>query len=104
MANQPAPRLAWNDRWTQPSLAALLPPLKSHHRRTLQYVIDTLGEMERVQQSIQWYAAWKWTIQYSVVIAPASRSAKPVEPESLAYLVPRPESPMVCVPLSDAVL
>lgn len=108
MANQAAQRLAWNDRWTQPTLEQLLSPLKMHHRRTLQYVMDGLAELEGVNQSILWYGdAWKWTIHYPLPTPALARGAKapPVtEESSLCYLVPRVEGPMVCVPLSDAVL
>ncbi|MCX5663002.1 MAG: hypothetical protein NTW19_25230 [Planctomycetota bacterium] len=106
MVNQAAQRLAWNDRWTQPTLEQLLSPLKMHHRRTLQYVMDGLAELEGVNQSILWYGeAWKWTIHYPLPAHPVPKGSKVVaEESSLCYLVPRVEGPMVCVPLSDAVL
>lgn len=104
MANQAAQRQPWDDRWTQPNLEQLLSPLKTHHRRTLQYVMDGVAEFEGNNQSIIWFGhAWKWTIHYTLP-GPVGRNGKPGEASSFCYLVPRIESPMVCVPLSDEVL
>jgi hypothetical protein len=97
-------RLAWNDRWSQPTLAQLVDPLKSHHRRVFDSLLQQFNDLPSVNQSIIWYGpAWKWTIHYTLALRPA-KGAKSVEPETLAYLVPRLEAPLVCVPLGDAVI
>ncbi|MCC7191548.1 MAG: hypothetical protein IT444_02095 [Phycisphaeraceae bacterium] len=104
MSRSVSTRLAWNDRWSQPTLAQLVDPLKSHHRRVFDTLLLQFNELASVNQSIIWYGpAWKWTIHYTLALKPA-KGSKSVEPETLAYLVPRVEAPMVCVPLSDAVI
>lgn len=97
-------RLAWSDRWSQPDLPQLLDPLKTHHRRVADALLDQLGSLEGVERSIIWYGpAWKWTIHYNFTERPAKGIKQP-EPSTLCYLVPKIESPMVCVPLSDEVI
>jgi hypothetical protein len=107
MSRTASNRLAWSDRWSQPSLPQLLDPLKVHHRRVVDALLDQFGELDGLDRSIIWYGpAWKWTVHYSF----ATRNAKGVKlpitpvPPTLCYLVPRIESPMVCVPLSDEVI
>jgi hypothetical protein len=70
--------------------------------------MNELTPLHGVQRSILWYGpAWKWTIHFT--LPPQNRkgakaSQQSAEPDTLCYLVPRVESPMVCVPLSDAVI
>ncbi len=109
----------WLDRWTKPTLAQLLEPLKVHNRRQFDRIIAALATFQDVDQTIMWYGpSWKWSLQYTYT--PATTSAE-VEGESrprksrssrsrngqseppqetLCYLVPRLEMPLVCVPLN----
>jgi len=97
-------RLAWNDRWSQPSLPQLLDPLKQHHRRVMDATLNQLVDLTGVERSIIWYGpAWKWTIHYTFVNSPSKNNKNP-DAATLCYLVPRIESPMICVPLSDDVI
>ena len=97
-------RLAWSDRWSQPSLPQLLDPLKSHQRKIVNTLLDQLGQIEQTERSIIWYGpAWKWTIHYALIIPP-SKGSKPADPSTLCYLVPKVEAPCICVPLSDEMI
>lgn len=111
-------RLPWDDHWTQPSLNQLLNPLKAHHRRSFDNLMEYLNGLEGTQQGVVWYGpAWKWTIHYTLPPAalpvPAGKNGKsktvkapaaPTERPTLCYLVPRVEAPLICVPLSDELI
>jgi hypothetical protein len=100
-------RLPWDDRWSRPSLPQLIQPLKAHHRRAFETLMNELTPLPSVERSILWYGpAWKWTIHFTLPpqTRKSGKGAQPSEPDTLCYLVPRIESPMVCVPLSEAVI
>ncbi|MCE9591430.1 MAG: hypothetical protein K8S99_12995 [Planctomycetes bacterium] len=98
-------RLAWQDRWSQPSLDQLLRPLNAQHTRLVNSLMEQLAQLSGVEQSIIWYGpAWKWTIAYTIKPATTSRSTKLVDPHVLCYIVPKVDGPLVCVPLNDGSL
>ena len=89
-----ASRLPWEDRWTEPSVRQLLEPVPARHRHQLKAIIDELDAYEDLAQRVVWYGpGWNWTIQYQFSSAPVSAC------DVLCYVVPRLESPQVCVPL-----
>lgn len=116
-------RIPWDDRWATPTLAQLLDPLKAQHRRTFDNLMEYIQSLPGVEREIIWYGpAWKWTIHYTlpataaglpgttpngspapVADAKSKSKAKAEEGErqTLCYLVPRVESPMISIPLSD---
>jgi hypothetical protein len=97
-------RAPWADRWSQPRLEQLLSPLKSHHRRVFDHLMEYVDGLEGAQQSLLWYGpAWKWTIHYTLPVPPTN-GHKPTERTTFLYLVPRVESPTVCVPLSESMI
>lgn len=90
-------RHAWHDRWSQPTLPNLLDALKEHHQRHLRKLIDQVGEMEKVDQAVVWYGpSWKWTLHCTVRVGKAS--------ETLCYIVPNHEAPVVSVPLTETII
>lgn len=122
-------RLAWDDRWSQPSLEQLLHPLKVQPRRLFDQIIGKVTSLSNVDRAIIWYGpSWKWTIYYTlpantlVHLPPLGgsgsstagtgasanaghpASSKNSDPETLCYLVPNHQNPLICVPLSDAVI
>jgi hypothetical protein len=120
-------RLAWDDRWSQPSLEQLLHPLKVQPRRLFDQILGKVTGLSNVDRSIIWYGpSWKWTIYYTLpasslvhlppissngssaggasAAASTSAAGKNSEPETLCYLVPNHQNPLICVPLSDAVI
>jgi hypothetical protein len=133
MSHQPIHRLPWDDRWSEPTVEQLLQPLKVHHRRVFDHLMTFLAGLEGIEQSVIWYGpSWKWTLHYTLPAPAAGHPAAPVsalagsahsgngssaglqgakrsngkvkERLTLSYLVPRVESPLVCVPLSEAVI
>lgn len=105
-------RLPWQDRWTQPTLLQLLEPLKIQHRRLFEQLMAELADFDQVDQVILWYgSAWNWTIQYQLhdeALSPAAIAAASNDPaddpKTLVYLVPRVETPIICIPLSDQII
>lgn len=95
----PRYRDAWQDRWAKPTLEDLLGPHKVQSRKVLQNLMDHVQALPGVRQNIIWYGeAWKWTLQYTL------HDTKGRQIDTLCYLVPRLEQPIVSVPLSDAVI
>lgn len=94
-------RLAWQDRWSQPTLDQLLQPLNAQHTRLMNALMEQFAQLEGVEQTIMWYGpAWKWTIAYTIKPASTGRN-KPSDPHVLCYIVPKVDAPLVCVPLND---
>ena len=92
-------RLAWDNRWSEPTLEHLLNPLKAQPRRLFDQIMGQLAELPGVDRRILWHGpSWKWTIEYTL------RDPKGKHLEHLCYLVPNHQNPLICVPLSDAVL
>ena len=92
-------RLAWEDRWTQPTLEQLLKPLREQTRDIFQAMMsEQIETIDGVEQHLIWYgAAWRWTIEYRVPLGGQDST-------NLLYLVPNPETPVVSVPLPDSVV
>ncbi|MBI1336469.1 MAG: hypothetical protein GC164_05855 [Phycisphaera sp.] len=89
----------WLDRWNQPNLEQLLDALKAHHRKPYTQILEQLDSYPGVQRSVIWYgSAWKWTIHYAFVDADGQ------EIETLCYIVPNSETPLICIPLADEVI
>jgi hypothetical protein len=101
MSSLTAPkRLPWDDRWNQPQLEELLTVYEDPMKRK---VIDTLlarfSAFDGMQQSLHWHGtAWKWTLQFTL----HDPDGKPME--LMAYFVPNPVSPRMCIPLREEVI
>ena len=90
-------RLAWADRWSQPSLPLVLDPLKSQQRKIVNALLDQLGQLDRVERSIIWYGA-SLEVDHSLRgwLPPPLRATSSrfqgdmgIEPSTLCYLVPK---------------
>ncbi len=86
----------WEDRWVQPELAQLLNPLDEQRRKIVDILIEKINEFPGVHQGLIWHgAAWRWTLEFSLY----DEDGKLLE--TLAYLVPNPETPVLCVPMKS---
>ena len=91
-----APRLPWEDRWTQPTVDQLLATVDPEPRRVLKTILRELDRHDGVTREVVWYGpGWNWTIQYQF------GSATDMATDILCYLVPKQDEPVVCVPLCD---
>lgn len=92
-------RLAWQDRWSQPTLEQLLKPMKVQKRRLMELMLEQITPYPGTQQTVIWYGpSWKWTIHFIYQEPHADM------PQTLCYLVPNAETPMICIPLTDAAI
>ena len=91
-----AARLPWEDRWTQPTAEQLLKAVNSESRSVLAKIMRALNGYDGVTQQVVWYGpGWNWTIQYHHHATGGDAT------DILCYLVPKHESPVVCVPLCE---
>lgn len=87
-------RPAWEDRFVIPSVADLLGVFPKHQSALIEQWRQSLLGMDGVHESIVFQGTWRWTLAYS---------AEPEE-RPWAYLVPKPGSPLVAVPLPPEVV
>ena len=93
------PRLAWEDRWSQPELTQLLEPIKEPYRQPFEQLIERIDDYAEVERSLDWCGdAWKWTIHYVLHDGSGGQG------QTLCYLVPRHDSPVICIPLTDQLI
>lgn len=84
----------WEDRWVKPEVEQLLKPLDEQRRKVVDILLDQIGAYPGVHQTLIWHGtAWRWTLQLSLY----DNDGKLIE--TLAYLVPNPESPVLCIPM-----
>jgi len=84
----------WEDRWAKPELEQLLAPLDEQRRKVVDILIELIKSFDGVALSVIWHGtAWKWTLQFSLYDTDGNLI------DTLAYLVPKPEVPVLCVPL-----
>ncbi|MAE62950.1 MAG: hypothetical protein CMJ18_01655 [Phycisphaeraceae bacterium] len=92
-------RLPWQDRWHEPTVEQLFEPLNPQHGKALRLLMDRIESYGQLERSLLWYGpGWNWTLRYDI------RDFEDNDLETLCYLVPREESPQVCVPLGAATL
>jgi len=92
--------LAWQNRWSEPTLDDLLADLTAQHRRSVKKLMAKIADLDPSHHDLVWYGpSWKWTIRFML-------DEQPPEDDSalLCHIVPNVEQPMACVPLSDAVI
>ncbi len=91
------PRRPWEDRWNQPTEPQLLEPIGEQHHKYFAHLMQLLDQFEGVRRTVVWYGrSWRWTIQYEVYDAEGRSLGV------LAYIIPRPESPQICISLTEA--
>jgi hypothetical protein len=92
IANSP-----WLDRFTQPSLEALLGNLPEEVRPQVEALRGRMRALPGVREQVEWLGLpWRWAIAYTGVGHPVSRA--------VAYLIPDPESVRISIPLEQEVL
>ena len=93
-------RGAWENRWTKPTIDMLMEVYDpAGKKRVLDQLIENIMGFENIRREIVWHGdAWKWTEQY-VLTTPRGK-----EVEILAYFVPNPETPVICIPLREEIV
>lgn len=86
---------AWEDRWNKPELQAMHAQLKEQHQNLLANLLAGIEAYENIEKDLVWHGpSWKWTIEYSLT----GPTKLPVT-DPMAYFVPNPETPLLCIPL-----
>jgi len=92
-------RLPWQDRWTRPSLEALLQPLSEQQRKVCERLIEGIEQFEGMHWHFAWHGrAWKWTLQFDLY----DQAGGLIGP--IAYLVPNPDFVELCMPLKESTI
>ena len=92
----PPTRSPWEDQWNQPTFEALMALQKEQHQNLLNNLLERIEEYEGVEKTIIWHgSSWKWTFEY-VLNHPDTTLTEP-----MAYFVPDPESPVLCIPMRE---
>ncbi len=94
-------RLPWQDRWTEPTLEQLLDPIKPKeaHFKALNSVMSGIEGYEGIERRIIWMGdGWQWCIEY---LLEDHHESGPEQPDAFGYIIPDPEQPVLCIPLSD---
>ena len=95
-------RLPWQNRWSSPAMDDLIQPIQDQSRKALSTLMDQIAGLDGLEQRLCWNGpSWRWTIEYRLEHPPKSEEE---EPEAVCYLVPNAERPVVCVPLTNAVV
>lgn len=96
MSAKATTRLPWEDRWTTPTLDQLLEPIEENRRKVIETLIERITAYEGVTTNIAWHGvSWRWTLELNLTLGEQTRP--------FVYIVPRPETPQVCIPMSQAV-
>ena len=92
-------RRAWEDRWNTPGRDQLIEPIKMPAKRAVEHLLDDLAALEGVRTDMTYFGpGWKWSFQFTL----HDEDGRPVD--VLAYVVPNPEGPLACIPLTDEVM
>lgn len=93
MALAPKTRPLWEDRFSRPSAEALLAEIPKPASQLVTTFQDSMLALEGVTEELAWQGIpWRWSFVFSH------------EGRPLAYLVPSPTKPLVCIPVSAAAL
>jgi len=92
-------RLAWEDRWNTPDREALIEPIKMPAKRAVEHLLDELAAIDNVKVAKTYFGpGWKWSFQFTL------HNDEGQAVDVLAYVVPNPEGPLACVPLTDQIV
>jgi len=89
----------WENRWSEPTADQLMDNVIADRRSYITELRKYLHELERFEEVVQWCGAgWHWSMIYRVP------GGEDTANDTFAYIVPRPEEPLFCIPLTDDVM
>ena len=89
-------RRPWEDRWQQPDPELLLNVFDTHPRKVLTTLMENMEAFEGISKVLQWHGeSWKWCWQFNL------RKNGSSDDILVGYLVPNPQSPLICITLDD---
>ena len=76
----------------------MLDEFEAHPQKILATLIERIEGYEGVSKQLLWHGeSWKWCWQFDLELANGQTT-------NMAYLVPNPEMPLLCITLSDALV
>lgn len=87
-------RARWENRFHVPTAEQLVTGVTKSLVPATDLSRRTLLEVESSVESVQWRGVWRWTLVYA---------ASPAEP-GLAYIIPEPSKPRLCIPFPESQL
>lgn len=91
-------QLPWEDRWNEPEVQSLLSQLRDPQVKPFKELLKRLDETEGIERELSWQGiSWKWSFVYRIQGGQTPKSGL----EEFAYLVPRPGSVAICIPLTS---
>jgi len=92
-------RKPWEDRWQQPDPEVLLNVYEAHRHKILSTLLEQIVAYEGVTKTLQWHGeSWKWCWQFDLHKEGNGQAVV------MAYLVPNPEMPQICIPLDEELI
>ncbi len=89
------PRPVWADRFTRPASEILASGFAKLAQGAFDLARVRFMGVEGIREEVQWRGVWNWTFGYF--------QADEAEP-ALAFLIPDPERPRICLPFPDALI
>lgn len=94
MSAKLTPLSPWEDRWSAPTLEQLLKPVDENRHKQITALIERISAYEGIAHELVWHGnSWRWTLQITLETE--------LNKLPFAYIVPVPEAPILCFPMSD---
>lgn len=89
-------RLPWENRWAEPTQEQLGEPMNPDRRKIFDAMIENFASFEGVEQKLVWHGTdWKWTYEFTL------EDQSGLDLGTVAYIVPKPDTAIICIPLTD---
>lgn len=88
------PRPVWSDRFSRPDAEVLASGFPKLAQGAFDLARARLRGLEDVREEVQWRGVWHWCFAY------ITDDGEP----SVAFLVPDPERPRLCLPFPDSMI
>lgn len=89
-------RSSWEDRFTRPSVRALLADLEKDHHALVQHAREALSSLPDMREDLSWQGVpWRWCFAFH---------ADSAEERAFAYLVPQPGKPSLAIPIDSEIV
>lgn len=89
-------RSSWEDRFTRPSVRALLGDLEKEHHALVQHAREALSSLPQMREELLWQGVpWRWCFGFHASVG---------EGRAFAYLIPQPGRPGLAIPMESEIV
>ncbi|HRQ72361.1 MAG TPA: hypothetical protein PLU35_04955 [Phycisphaerales bacterium] len=90
-------RPVWEDRFTKPTFDSLRAAMDPAHTNLFDLARTRLSALPQAAEDLVWHGIpWRWTFVY--------RHGQGASGSAIAYLVPKPDRPLIALPIPHQVL